>query len=483
MVPSNTNQSFFFYDLETSGINSRSARIMQFAGQRTDTDLNPIGESYNILIKLSEDIIPEPGAILITGITPQQTQSDGITEAEFFKIFKEEIATPNTIFVGFNNIRFDDEFIRFGLYRNFYDAYEWQWKDGASRWDILDISRMTRALRPDGIIWPFAPDGKPTNRLEYLTSVNKLSHDNAHNALSDVNATIDIAKLIKQKQPKLFDYMLNLRSKKTVKEFVAINKTFLYVSGKYNSDNEKLAVVQNLGNHPGKNDAILVYDLLKDPTDFIKMSAGELAEAWEYKKDQPQSERVPIKTMQFNRCPAISPVNVLLPQDKKRLKIDDNLINKHQKLLNTSKDFYNTACTAMEILESSKEQKEIVIDTTNVDEKLYNGFISDHDKKLALDLHKSQPEKISDFTSKFKDGRLKALVPLFKARNFPKSLTNEEREIWESHKTSIYLNSIPKFVKHFEQAISTPKLTKKQEYSLEELKMYVESLIPPELYN
>ena len=481
MAPSNIS-SFFFYDLETSGINPRSARIMQFAGQRMDMDLNPIGQPYNILIKLSEDIIPEPGAILVTGITPQQTLADGITEAEFFKIFTEEIATPNTIFTGFNNIRFDDEFIRFGLYRNFYDAYEWQWKDGSSRWDILDVSRMTRALRPDGIKWPFAPDGKPTNRLEYLTSVNKLSHNNAHDALSDVSATIEVAKLIKQKQPKLFDYMLNLRGKRDIKDFVAKSKEFLYVSGKYSSDNEKLAVVQNLGNHPAKNDVILVYDLLIDPTDFIKMSPGELAEAWKYKKDQPQPQRVPIKTMQFNRCPAVGPLNALLPEDKKRLKIDDKHIARHRELLKSSPDFYTIVCNAIEILNGPKTQQEMVIDNLTVDEKLYDGFISDQDKKLTMDLHKVSPQKLSDYKQKFKDPRLKALVPLFKARNFSKDLNNEEREVWESHKASVYLKNLPTFVKQFEQVMSDTKLTKEQRYSLEELKMYVESLIPPELY-
>ena len=175
--------SFYFYDLETSGISPRSGRIMQFAGIRTDSSLKPIGEPDNILIKLSDDILPEPEAILITGITPQQTQSDGITEAEFASYFMNEICRPGTIFVGFNNVRFDDEFIRHTLYRNFYDAYEWCWKDSRSRWDILDVVRMTRALRPDGINWPFAPDGKPANRLELLTSVNKLDHKHAHDAL------------------------------------------------------------------------------------------------------------------------------------------------------------------------------------------------------------------------------------------------------------------------------------------------------------
>jgi len=154
-------QTFFFYDLETSGLDPRTSRVMQFAGIRTDMNLNPIGEPFNVLVKLSDDTIPSPEALMVTGITPQQTQMDGLSEAEFAKLIAEEICLKETIMVGFNNIRFDDEFLRHLLWRNFYDPYEWCWKDGRSRWDLLDVVRMTRALRPEGITWPVV-DGKAT---------------------------------------------------------------------------------------------------------------------------------------------------------------------------------------------------------------------------------------------------------------------------------------------------------------------------------
>lgn len=217
-------ETLYFYDLETSGFNPREQRIMQFAGQRTDLDLKPIGEPHNILIALSEDILPDPDAILITGITPQQTIAEGISEAEFLKIFNSEVALPGTIFTGYNTIRFDDEFMRYSHYRNLYDPYEWQWRDDRSKWDLLDLVRITRALRPEGIKWPFGDDGKPSNRLGMLTSINELEHENAHDALSDVRASIDLARLIHAKQPKLFNYSLANRSKQKVAELVLAGK-------------------------------------------------------------------------------------------------------------------------------------------------------------------------------------------------------------------------------------------------------------------
>jgi exodeoxyribonuclease I len=116
-------------------------------------------------------------------------------EAEFLRLFHREVATPQTVFVGYNTVRFDDEFMRFLHYRNFHDPYEWQWQNDKSRWDLLDVARMTRALRPEGIEWPFDAKVKPTNRLELLSSLNKLDHANAHDALSDVQATIALAQL------------------------------------------------------------------------------------------------------------------------------------------------------------------------------------------------------------------------------------------------------------------------------------------------
>lgn len=254
------SQTFFFYDLETSGLSAQDDRIMQFAGIRTTMDLVPIGEPYNILVKLNDDTLPNPDALMVTGITPQQTLTDGYTEAKFAKILIEEIFTADTITIGFNNIRFDDEFIRHLFWRNFYDPYEWTWKDGRSRWDILDVVRMTRALRPDGIEWPFV-DGKESNRLELITKQNGIDHLKAHDALSDVEALIAVTKLVKDNQPQLYSYLLKIRDKKEVKKLVNLEEKqpFVYVSGRLSADFHKATVAFPLTS--GRNSNVVVYDL------------------------------------------------------------------------------------------------------------------------------------------------------------------------------------------------------------------------------
>jgi exodeoxyribonuclease I len=473
--------SFFWYDLETSGISPRSGRIMQFAGQRTDMNLEPVGEPVNLLVRLSEDVLPDPDAIMVTGITPQVTLQDGMTEAEFLRIFYEEVATPDTIFVGYNTVRFDDEFIRFLNYRNFYDAYAWQWQDGKSRWDLLDVVRMTRALRPDGINWPMTDDGKPTNRLELITKLNGLDHEHAHDALNDVLASIAVAKLIRGKQPKLFDWLLGLRDKKAVKKFVTEKKTFVYSSGKYANETEKTAVVQLIHNDDHKDG--LVYDLRVDPEQFKDLSPEELMERWSYTKDPDAPTRLPVKTMKYNRCPAISPTGVLSdPAVQRRLKVTPEQVNTNLAKLNAMPELLANIVRARDLLDDERGER-WKGEVADADAALYDGgFFDDNDKRLMSVIRAAEPTELGALTDDLHDARLKALLPRYKARNYPRHLTDEERAAWEQYRYEALLGGgtesrLAKFLKRLGELAETEAGSEKR-YVLEELQLYAESIIP-----
>ena len=225
-----------------------------------------------------------------TGITPQQTVTDGYTEAEFTRMLTNEVFTPDTIAVGFNSIRFDDEFVRHLLWRNFNDPYEWTWKEGRSRWDILDVVRMTRALRPEGIEWPVTEDGAATNRLELITKLNGIDHLKAHDALSDVEALIAVTGLIKAHQPQLYTYLLTMRDKNEIKKLVnlEVKQPFVYTSGRYDAEHEKTTVAFPLTS--GKNGNVVVYDLRYDPTPFLTLDNKALAKLffapWDERKKE-----------------------------------------------------------------------------------------------------------------------------------------------------------------------------------------------------
>ena len=441
-------KTFFFYDLETSGLNAREDRVMQFAGQRTDMDLNPIGEPVNILVKMTEDALPSPGAIMVTKITPQDTLRDGISEAEFVKFVTEEVFVPNTIAVGYNTVRFDDEFMRATLWRNFYDPYEWEWKDGRSRWDILDVVRLTRALRPEGINWPFREDGAPTNRLELITKLNGVAHEHAHDALSDVYATIAVAKLIKEKQPKLFDFLLKMRDKKEIKKCVNLDnkQPFVYASGRYANEFNKTTVAFPLTS--GRNGNVLVYDL-----------------RYNLEEIDPEKTFPVVKELCFNKCPAVAPLLVLNEGNGwKKIGLDEKMMRRNLEILLKHPEF-------AEKMRSDIENRPEFPSAVEPEAALYDGFINDADKIKVAAVRNADANKLADFHPDFHDPRLPELLLHYKGRNFPQSLSESESIKWEEYRKARLNRLAPKFLKELSEVYG------KDEYIGEELKLYFESLM------
>ena len=439
-------KSFFFYDLETSGLNPRTDRVMQFAGQRVDMDLNPIGEPVNLLVKMTEDALPSPSAIAVTKITPQQTLRDGISEKEFADFINEKIFTPDTVTVGYNTVRFDDEFMRALLWRNFYDSYEWEWKDGRSRWDMLDVVRLTRALRPDGINWPFTEDGKPTNRLELLTKLNGLSHEHAHDALSDVYATIAVAKMIREKQPKLFEYLFKMREKNAVKKLVNLDnkQPFVYASGRYSSEHNKTTVAFPLTS--GRNGNVLVFDL--------RYNLEELVDDKYYPI---------VKELCFNKCPAVAPISVLENGGWEKIGLDKETVEKNLEILNKHPEF------AEQMRLKNEEEKEFP-KALEPEAALYDGFLNDRDRIKVAAVRNAEPNKLADFHPGFDDERLPELLLHYKGRNFPETLSENENIRWKEYKKARLERQAPKFL------VELQNVYEKDEYIAEELKLYFESL-------
>ncbi len=471
-------QTFFFYDLETSGLSARDSRIMQFAGIRTDLDFNQIGESYNVLVALNDDTLPSPEALMVTGITPQQTVTDGYTEAQFAKLLSEEIFTDDTIAVGFNNIRFDDEFVRHLFWRNFYDPYEWCWKNGTSRWDLLDVVRMTRALRPEGIVWPEV-DGKASNRLELLTKENGIDHFKAHDALSDVEALIAVTKLIKEKQPQLYEYLLKMRSKREVQQLVNLDdkKPFVYTSGRYEPEYHKTTVAFPLTS--GRNGNVVVYDLRYDPTPLINLSSDEIRKkifaSWE-ERQADGFVKVPVKELQYNRAPAVAPLGVLEQSDGwNRLSVTPEMIEKHKSILLSAPHF-------AENIRSIIEGRPEFAKSPDPEAQLYDGFVSDRDRLRIETVRNASERELADFHPEFNDERLAPLLLHYKARSFPRTLTQAESIEWEQWRTQRIARQLPEFMQSLHKLSATERDEGKQ-FVLQELQLWLESIAPSDTSN
>ena len=466
-------KTFFFYDLETSGLNARDARIMQFAGIRTDMELNPIGEPYNMFVRLNDDTLPSPEALMVTGITPQQTVADGYSEAEFSKLLIEEIFTPDTIATGFNSIRFDDEFVRHLLWRNFYDPYEWCWKDGRSRWDLLDVVRMTRALRPEGIAWPVV-DGKASNRLELLTQLNGIDHFKAHDALSDVEALIAVTKLIKEKQPQLYDYLLRLRDKTEVKKLVNLDdkKPFVYTSGRYDAEHDKTTVAFPLTS--GKNGNVVVYDLRYNPAEVVNLSPDELRKKFYASWQERQTDdfvKLPIKELQYNRSPAVAPLGVLEQNEGwSRIHLDQKTIEEHKTALLSAPHFAENIRTLF-------ENRTEFAKSADVEAQLYDGFVGDRDRLRIETIRNASERELADFHPTFADERLEPLLLHYKARNFAKALSQDEARAWEAWRSARITKQLPSFMKSL-QALAIKEQGEDKQFILQELQLWAESILP-----
>ncbi len=412
-------ETFYWYDLETSGTEPKWDRIVQFAGVRTDLDLNVIGDEFSTYVHLPDDVLPNPDASLVTGITPQLTHYKGVSETTALKEINRLFSEPGTCVVGYNSLRFDDEFIRYSFYRNLLDPYAREWQQGNSRWDLLDLVRATGGLRREGIVWPEDEEGLPVYKLEELTKANGLEHGHAHDAMSDVHATVAMAKLIKQQQPKLFDYYFKLRHKKEVRALLEPYgaRMCVQVSGMYPRTRSGVAPIVSMARHPTNANSIIVVDLAEDIEPLLTMSASEISE----KLFVPGAEnRPPLKGLRINRCPFVAPVEVITEADQERLGLDLKLAKERWRRL-------GQAGLGEKLKQVYQQPRPAPND--DVDAGLYDGFLQDDDRSRCVQVHEDLQKGIWR-NYDFNDKRLPTLARRLKARSFSSLLDPEDFGPW-----------------------------------------------------
>lgn len=416
----NDIESFFWYDLETFGINPTYDRIAQFAGQRTDTDLNPIGDPVVLYCRLSADYLPDPGACLVTGITPQEVKKKGIPESEFIETINRLFSQPGTCVTGFNSIRFDDEFIRNALYRNFLDPYEREWKNGCTRWDVLDLMRACHDFRPQGIKWPVSPrTGNPVFKLTELTSANNIDQTGAHDAMVDVNATIAVARLVKENQPRLFEHYLGLRTKNGVKNQLRLQEemhALLYTCASFINPRGCTSMICAISPKVDQDNSIWCFDLSKDPSLLLSNEGNKI-----YKTPG-------LFKLAINKSPFIADTNTLKDEDYDRLGIDKNLCMNHLNVLKTIKDRVVKVLSDIPAPEYKTPE--------DPDYQIYSGFFTDSDKQLFNVIRRTPPEQRLSLNLQFTDPRCKTMLWRHVCRNYPEVLSDEQMKEFKSFAAS-----------------------------------------------
>ena len=445
-----SHHTFLWHDYETFGLNPRRERPAQFAGIRTDADLNEIGEPVMLYCQPTNDYLPDAESCLLTGITPQVCLERGVPEHEFAAKIEALLAQPGTIGVGYNSIRFDDEVTRYLFWRNLIDPYAREWQNDCGRWDIQDVVRMAYALRPDGIVWPTKPEDRkpadgsaiapnakrPSFKLVDLARANGLLHEAAHDALSDVRATIALARLIRTAQPKLFEFCLSLHKKDRVAAELGLPTSastaqpFLHVSGMFAPERGCLAVMWPLATHPSNKNELLAWDLAYDPSELPLLDIATLHQRLFNKQPNlPEGvQRLPIKSVHLNKSPMVVKKLKTLTDEmaaKWGIDIEAALVNAEK-----ARALPDMSAIWPELFNRPKA------DVQDVDEDLYGGFVGNADRRRLNQLRDLSPAELAVSRVGFDDDRLAELVFRYRARNFVETLTPEEMQRWDAHRAA-----------------------------------------------
>ncbi|MFK3738401.1 exodeoxyribonuclease I [Massilia sp. TN1-12] len=432
-----SNHTFLWHDYETFGAVPRRDRPAQFAAIRTDAELNEIGEPIMLYCQPAPDYLPDPQACLITGITPQHCLEHGVPEHAFAARICDAFSEPGTIGVGYNTIRFDDEVTRFLFWRNLIDPYAREWQNGCGRWDLLDVVRMAYALRPEGIVWPRHEDGRPSFKLEHLSRDNGLVHEAAHDALSDVRATIALARLLRDKQPKLFDFCLELRRKDRVAAEMGLHldpaqrQPFLHVSGMFPAERGCLGLVWPLATHPTNKNEVLVWDCRHDPSELFALDVETIRlRMFTRSSELPEGvARLPIKSVHLNKSPMlVGNLKTLSPALAQRWELDIEQGLAHARLAAGGPDM---TAVWQEVYRRAGSGEAV-----DVDEDLYGGFVGNADRRRLEQLRLEDPVRLAAARPGFDDKRLGDILFRYRARNFPDSLAPEEMQAWEEHRAA-----------------------------------------------
>lgn len=427
--------SILWYDLETFGLDPRHDRIAQFAGLRTNQDLEPVSDSIVLYCKITDDYLPSPYACLVHGISPHETLEKGLVEYDFAKAIRNEMLAPGNCVAGYNSISFDDEFIRNLFYRNLFDPYEREWADGNTRWDILNLLRATRDLRPDGLVWPDGVDGKPDFRLGNLAAANSVPLVSAHDALHDITATIRMAKLVKEAQPRLYDWYWRHRTRDSLRPLVNLSdrEPLVHTAAQHTSSHGCTTVIAPVGMVPSRRDGLVAFDLRYDPSPLIDLPVEELRRRVFAKKSQLQeNEHIPLIHIKLSRCPYLAPLSTMDTKALERLGIDIDLARDRARSLAREPELIQK----LQAVFAPAPQDAVEPDP---EYRIYSGgFFRDEDKDAMASVHEAiatlgpAEARPQAYGLPFIDERLPQLVRRLFARNWPESLSKNEAARWRS---------------------------------------------------
>lgn len=332
------------FDTETSGLSAHHDQIVQFAGVGLDPELNIIpGDEIVLDVLMRPDVVPSPGAFAVTGISISHLMQNGIPEFEAAGHIRNWfMRQEGTNITGYNTQRFDDEVIRNTFYRNMIDPYQHEWDKGNSRSDILRLITMVFALRPEMLRWPLK-DGRYSMKLGEMCRENGIRLDNAHDARFDVMATIELMRLVRKANPRMWDHFLSLGDKVQIQNLVNQRKPLAMVDPFFSREQGHLSIVLPIIYDLSVKTKMYAVDLREDPTELLSLEPSEIRRRMFTKvSDLGEGEGISsIRSISTNKQPMVTELSVLRGRDDltRRAGIDMERCLKHATMIDADKGF------------------------------------------------------------------------------------------------------------------------------------------------
>jgi len=416
------------WDRGRQGPYPRRDRPAQFGAIRTDLELQPVGEEIEIHCLPSVEEPPAIGACLVTGITPQDV-TEGYEESSFIEKVLAVLGRPGTTSTGWNSLGYDDEIVRFAAWRNLLPPYDREWMDGNARFDLLAAFRFAWATgRREGIEWPSYDDGAVSLSLGDLAAVNGFDAHaaEAHDALADVRATIDLARLLKRVQPRLWSYAFGLRRKKEVAALVDRRFEPFVLCDRGIGAARGHATVAVAIDQLDTNGRLLI-DLHGDPAEIMDLEPRQLHARF-HRLDR-ELPRVPVRRLRTNKLPMVATPRVLDATENgwSGLGLDPETVAHRVTFV---RENHARIRERLRLVADDPPEAEDV----DPEELLYGGFPSRADSMAMRDAREGGPDAIRRLMRQTEDDRIEELAFRFLARTAPDQLDGEETARWQAHR-------------------------------------------------
>jgi len=419
-------KTYLFYDTETTGLSRCFDQVVQFAAIRTDARFREL-ERQELLIRLRPDVVPAPRAFLTHRIPLQRCQQ-GVTESEGIATIHRLLNEPGTTSLGYNTLGFDDELLRFSFYRNLLNPYSHQHANGCGRMDLYPMTVAYYLFDKSDLTWPQSND-TASFKLEALSLANHLAEGQAHDAMTDVEATLELARRLAKEQP-VWHYLAGYSSRQQSAQRISklppwpsgapsdhgADRLGLLIDGRFGAAANFITPVLGLGRHHHYRNQTRWLRL--DQPELTAATVESIADSAWVVTIKPGEPGLLLPWLGRYQHLLTEPRTTLCQQNLARLAAEPGLLQAIRQ--------HNLEFTWPDI------------PGLDLDAALYQaGFFSDQELTLGAELRAAPAAEKSAIAAQFPTPNSRLLAQLLVARNYPEVASSDDLALLDSRLQSL----------------------------------------------